>query len=220
VHVASLVYPPSALALHLGPRTAVVEIVIDSSGALVETRIVQTTGNAAMDQAALDAAHGNSFSPGTINCVPVKRAGVVRYVFNPPSLPTFTPPAGWTKRASLGAPEAPMVAGNGAIFGAWQRAHEVMFLYERAGNGAIDASKLAGEHGTILENTSLRSCDDTEDAEFFVVRRDEPQMPGYWAMLVVPTQNDEYTVDYYSPGGTPPDVGVKNAMLSLCAPKG
>jgi TonB family protein len=222
VHVASLVYPPSAVALHLGARVAVVEVVIDTTGALVETKILQSTGNAALDQAALDAVRATTFAPGTINCTPVKRAGVVRYVFNPPSLPTFTPPVGWIIRESFGAPDAPIVgSGNGAIFGAWRRGSDALFLSERAGNEPLDATKLAGEHGTVLENTSLRSCNDTEDANFIVVRRNGPQSePGYWAMLVVPTQSDEYTVGYYSPGGTPPDTGVKNAMLSLCAPKG
>jgi TonB family protein len=219
VRAASLVYPPSAAALHLGARVAIVEVVIDSSGALLETNIVRSTENAAMDQAALDAARASAFSPATVNCVPVKRAAVVRYVFNPASNPTFEPPAGWTAQLNA-APDTPLVGiGNGAFFGGWKREHNVLFLFERAGTETVDASKLAGADATVAESTSVRTCNGTQDANFVAIRRGQTDpMPGYWALLLASTQSDEYVVSYYSREGTPPDIDVKNSMLSLCAP--
>jgi TonB family protein len=220
IHAASLVYPTSAVALNLGTRVAIVEVVIDASGSLVEAKIVRSTGNAAMDQAALDAVHSSTFSPGTADCVPAKRAGVVRYVFNPLSRPKFQPPAGWTSWPDQEPDSARIGPANAALLQVWKRGQDALFLFERQGNEALDTSKLASEHGTVLEKTSVRICNGTQDADFVAVRRREPDpMQGYWATLLALTQSDEYVVDYYSPVGNPPDSEVKNAMLSLCVPK-
>ncbi|HTZ54757.1 MAG TPA: TonB family protein [Candidatus Acidoferrum sp.] len=75
-------YPASADALHLGDRTAYVAVTIDASGRLVRSKILKTSGNAALDVSALDAARASAFAPATLKCAPVTRSAAMRFIFH------------------------------------------------------------------------------------------------------------------------------------------
>jgi TonB family protein len=79
----SPMYPVSAVALHLPKKTVYVAVTIDAMGSLVQSKIWRTSGNAAMDAAALEAARESTFAPATRKCAPVTSKAAMRFVFNP-----------------------------------------------------------------------------------------------------------------------------------------
>jgi TonB family protein len=64
-------YPDSARDLQLGAVSALVLVTLDAHGALQNARIAQSSGNLAIDQAALRSARASTYSAKIANCVPV-----------------------------------------------------------------------------------------------------------------------------------------------------
>jgi len=82
VRAESPMYPDSVAVLHLPSKTVYVAVTIDASGRLARATVLQSSGNGALDAAALDAARRSSFAPGTRKCVPVTRRAAMRFIFN------------------------------------------------------------------------------------------------------------------------------------------
>lgn len=74
--MAQPVYPDAARIVHAS-GVAAVQLTIGPDGGLTSTELVMSTGNKALDQAALDAAENSIYAPKIVNCRPV--AG--RYLF-------------------------------------------------------------------------------------------------------------------------------------------
>jgi TonB family protein len=79
-------YPQSAKPLGLGPVTVQIEVTIDASGNLAGAHVYKSSGNAAIDQAALQAASGSKYSPRLVNCQAVTGYYLFRSDFQPDSL--------------------------------------------------------------------------------------------------------------------------------------
>jgi TonB family protein len=78
-------YPQSAKPLGLGPVTVQIEVTIDPSGNIVEARVYKSSGNQAIDEAALKAASGSKYSAKLINCQTVTADYLFRSDFEPDS---------------------------------------------------------------------------------------------------------------------------------------
>lgn len=63
-------YPDSARDINLGPVTVLVQVTLDANGALVSTKIAQSSDNAAIDQAAVRAARESTYAARLVNCEP------------------------------------------------------------------------------------------------------------------------------------------------------
>jgi TonB family protein len=68
VKAAELRYPDSARNLGLGPVKILVQIAINPDGSVKSAKIVQSTYNLALDEAALQAAARSVYSPMIVNC--------------------------------------------------------------------------------------------------------------------------------------------------------
>jgi TonB family protein len=66
--------------------TALVEVDVDPSGVVVTVRLVRSSGDASVDQAALDAARNSTFAPATLNGMPIHGTCTLEYA--PPGAPT------------------------------------------------------------------------------------------------------------------------------------
>lgn len=64
-----------------GTRVATVAVTLDSSGAVTDARIYQSTGDATLDAAAVDAAKRSAYSPGASNCAPSGGTFAVQFSF-------------------------------------------------------------------------------------------------------------------------------------------
>jgi TonB family protein len=78
-------YPESAKPLGLGPVSVQIEVVIDPSGHVGETRVYKSSGNQAIDDAATRAASRSSYAPKLVNCQAVAGYYVFRSDFEPES---------------------------------------------------------------------------------------------------------------------------------------
>jgi TonB family protein len=95
------VYPDSARELGLGIVSAKVIVTLSPTGSVIGIKIAQSTGNMALDHAALVAARQSTYSPKIVNCEPVAGDYMFRVTFDPernwpPSLarmPGATPPS-------------------------------------------------------------------------------------------------------------------------------
>jgi protein TonB len=78
-------YPDSARDLGLGEVQVAVEVTISPTGSLVGTKIAQSGGNMALDNAALAAARQSTYSPKIVNCQPVQGDYLFKVTFDPNS---------------------------------------------------------------------------------------------------------------------------------------
>jgi TonB family protein len=78
-------YPQSAKSLGLGPVSVQVAITVDASGNVVDAHVDKSSGNAAIDEAALRAASGSKYSPKLVNCQEVAGKYLFRSDFEPDS---------------------------------------------------------------------------------------------------------------------------------------
>jgi len=78
VKAVSPAYPESARKLGLGPVTVLVAITINADGTLKAASIKKSSGNAAIDQAALTATRASTYAPKIVNCI----ATASSYVFS------------------------------------------------------------------------------------------------------------------------------------------
>jgi len=78
-------YPQSAKPLGLGPVSVQIEVTVDASGNLVGARVYKSSGNQAIDEAALHAASRSRYSPKVINCQAVTGDYLFRSDFEPDS---------------------------------------------------------------------------------------------------------------------------------------
>jgi len=85
VQAATPEYPDSARALHLGEVAVIIRVTVDAKAEVIGSSIVQTSGNADLDRAALVAARKTTYSPKIVHCVPVAGAYMFRVNFNPSS---------------------------------------------------------------------------------------------------------------------------------------
>jgi TonB family protein len=76
-------YPDSARDLGLDVVSVFVEVTIDAQGRLVDTKIYRSSGNAAIDQAALREARQSSYAPKIVDCVPVEGTYIFHADFQP-----------------------------------------------------------------------------------------------------------------------------------------
>jgi periplasmic protein TonB len=76
-------YPESARDLGLGEVTAEIKVTVGSSGNLEAAAIYKSSGNSAVDQAALRAARQSSYSPKIVNCEPAAGDYLFRADFQP-----------------------------------------------------------------------------------------------------------------------------------------
>ena len=80
-NVVSPEYPSSPSGM--GGVTVLVAVTIDATGGVSEASVSQSSGNAAIDQAALRAARQSSYRPRLVNCVPSPGTYLFRAEFSP-----------------------------------------------------------------------------------------------------------------------------------------
>ncbi|MFN2529003.1 MAG: energy transducer TonB [Candidatus Baltobacteraceae bacterium] len=85
VQAATPDYPHSARALHLGAVDVIISVTIDAKAEVIGSSVVQSSGNADLDRAALVAARQSTYSPKIVNCSPVTGTYMFRVNFNPSS---------------------------------------------------------------------------------------------------------------------------------------
>jgi TonB family protein len=78
-------YPQSAKPLGLGPVTAETTVTIDPSGNIVGAHVYKSSGNQAIDDAALQAASRSKYAPKLVNCEAVTGFYLFRADFEPDS---------------------------------------------------------------------------------------------------------------------------------------
>jgi TonB family protein len=76
-------YPGSALEMNLGQVTVEVEVTIASNGSLSGASVHKSSGNMALDQAALRAARESTYSPKIVNCQPTQGGYLFHAVLQP-----------------------------------------------------------------------------------------------------------------------------------------
>jgi TonB family protein len=69
VRTASTQYPDSARDLGLGPLTAIVVVTVDANGTVTSATISKSSGNGAVDRAAITAARLSAYAPQLVSCV-------------------------------------------------------------------------------------------------------------------------------------------------------
>jgi TonB family protein len=74
-------YPDSAIAQHAAGTTSI-DLTIDAQGNVAGTNVYGTSGNAALDRAALDAANASLFAPGVRQCNAIPSHYLFRVTFN------------------------------------------------------------------------------------------------------------------------------------------
>ena len=79
----SPIYPDSARDFGLGKVTVLVQVTLDAQGRLLDTKVYQSSNNAAIDQSALRAARQTTYAPRIANCVPVEGTYIFRADFEP-----------------------------------------------------------------------------------------------------------------------------------------
>ncbi len=79
----SPMYPDSARDFGLGKVTVLVLVTIDAQGRLLDTKIYQSSNNAAIDQSALRASRQTTYAPRLANCVPVEGTYLFHADFEP-----------------------------------------------------------------------------------------------------------------------------------------
>jgi TonB family protein len=80
---AAPVYPASARALGLDIVSVVVEVTVSPHGTATAAKLLRSTGNPAIDQAALRAALDSTYAPRLVNCLPVTGEAMTRIDFDP-----------------------------------------------------------------------------------------------------------------------------------------
>lgn len=75
-------YPDSAAQAHVY-GTVLIAVTLSETGAVVSTSISKSSGNAALDDAALHAAQTSSYAPDYVNCRPVGGTYIFRAIFEP-----------------------------------------------------------------------------------------------------------------------------------------
>ncbi len=78
-------YPESAKEAGLGPVVVIVRIDLSASASVLSASVLQSSGNSAIDQAALRAARQSSYSAKVENCTPVQGSYSFRANFDPSS---------------------------------------------------------------------------------------------------------------------------------------
>ena len=78
-------YPESAKEANLGPVVVIVKLTLSPSASVLSTSIISSSGNSAIDQAALLAARQSSYSPKIEDCKPVEGSYSFRASFDPSS---------------------------------------------------------------------------------------------------------------------------------------
>ena len=71
-------YPDSARDLGLGPALVPVVVTVDEKGTVVAASLFKTSGNSALDRAAILAARQSTYAPQLVNCAPTTGT----YMFN------------------------------------------------------------------------------------------------------------------------------------------
>ncbi len=78
-HAVQPEYPASAR--NFGAASVEVEVTVGEAGNLLETRVVKSSGNALIDDAALRAARESSYSPKFVHCQPTQGSYLFRAIF-------------------------------------------------------------------------------------------------------------------------------------------
>ena len=76
-------YPESARDLGLGAVTVNVKVTVGPSGNLIGASVYKSSGNMAIDQAALRAARESNYSPKLVDCQPTQGDYLFRADFQP-----------------------------------------------------------------------------------------------------------------------------------------
>ena len=77
------VFPDNIRNTGIGQVSALVEVTVGANGQVLNPRVYQSSGNAAIDQATLTAATASTYTPATLNCKPVAGAYMFRAEFAP-----------------------------------------------------------------------------------------------------------------------------------------
>lgn len=77
------VYPVSARALNLDVITVLVEVTLSPSGKATGAKLNRSSGNLAIDRAAVRAALDSTYAPSLVNCKPVVGDYIMRVEFDP-----------------------------------------------------------------------------------------------------------------------------------------
>ncbi len=83
VHQTSPDYPQTARELGLGQRTVVIRVYLTPQGTIAALRVLTSSGNGFLDQAALTAAAQSTFSPRVKSCKPAFGLYLFKVTFDP-----------------------------------------------------------------------------------------------------------------------------------------
>ncbi|MDP9018778.1 MAG: TonB family protein [Candidatus Eremiobacteraeota bacterium] len=85
VNLVSPEYPESAKEANIGPAVVIVKITLSASASVLDASVISSSGNSALDRAAISAAKQSSYSPKVVDCAPVTGDYSFRANFDPSS---------------------------------------------------------------------------------------------------------------------------------------
>ena len=214
VTAAPLQAPPSARHLQ-GPVTVLVELALSATGGVKDARIFKSSGDSAIDDAALKAARATVYMPRTVHCAATEGRYVFRADFNgvQPSPPTITIPAGWQPGRFNDDPKLHALSWSDAP------THQLILQW-RTDTRTIDqvrASELNAAGGLRADATvNVTLCNGTQSGVRFI-HHPTAQLPE-GIVEVVMVNGVMYSAAYLGYDGAKPSQSVLTALDSFCAP--
>jgi TonB family protein len=204
-------FPDSARGLGLGPMTVLIQVIVGPSGTPIAAMLYRSSGNMAIDQAALRAARASTYAPKLVNCAPAQGNCIFRAEFNPGEsgpLPTVMLSNNW-KRAS----DRSWTLGTATI-NIYSIANFSGVAYLRASTETV----LKRSGVTPVFDDIIRVCSNTRDAWRLASVARSGSNSAVTVTVVMESAGKGYGAWYSAPGTTVPD-NVMNALLTLCPPK-
>lgn len=216
-HVVSAVNPELPQSAHLrGSTMVLVEVSIRSNGLLKTSTIYKSSGNVAIDDAALKAARASIYAPKIVQCVPTEADYLFRMDFRgtPLAPPTIAVPPGWqpgrfngkSQYATLSWSDVPQ--------------HQLILRWQASAMNIDDVRK-TGLYGALPAQRieDVRLCNGTQAGlrSFHETNGSEDRSPAA-VMEVLVANGVLYTAAFLAYDHQPPGAAVQKALDSFCAP--
>ena len=205
---------PSAKRLQ-GSVTVLVELVISSVGTVTDAKIFKSSGDGALDNAALKAARATAYTPKTVHCVATEGRYVFRADFNgvQPLSPTISIPAGWQPGRFNDNPKFHTLSWSDVP------AHQLILQWQTDARtiDQVRASELNAAGGLRADEAiDVTLCNGTQSGVRFIHHKREQQPEG--VVEVVMANGMMYSAAYLGYDGAKPGQSVLTALDSFCVP--
>lgn len=212
VRVITQVQPQYSSGLVTIPVRVLVRVDIGMDGKLEGAAILQSSGNARIDAAALDAARRSSYAPAVTDCMPAEKSAIVAFDFqNPAAEPSFQPPPNW------GAPLRPTV--NSVVYRHGTAVISVRMLptAQTLDQLRIDDMRSLQQLHAKVTVTDVTACRGIPALLFSVSTSGVDQLTS--AVFALIDGSAKYEATYVAAGAEPPAPEIIASLESLCPRK-